>query len=456
MNATERLGAFVARSVSEPLAPKVAGRAAACLLDVIALALMAREERTFKAMRAAVTPVIPGPGTARIWADGAVAVLSEAVAANALGAHAHFHVDSDHPSWSHPGSLIVPLAVSLGEASGAPLDDVLRSIVAGYATLEWMGADEKVARPLIARGIRTTPTLGTIGAAATASVGLKLDRAQAINAIATAACITGGILEPVRCGSDEWRAHASQAARGGLLAAQLAGGGVLGAPDALEGPKGFLRAFAGLEETPARWLSDPRPESILHAMAKPWAALGDNCPAVSAAALLRQDGLDPARIKRVTVRIWRPYSEYPGTAFAGPFERTVQALASTTFCVAAMLAHGELEYDIPEQHRQDEAILRLVRVTTIEPDDEGTHLDASVEVELADGTRRKRDAREAPANLIFHDRPMATSLFEQRLARCGFPAGHGVATATALLDAAEGGGALDISAVLDRIGVPAS
>jgi 2-methylcitrate dehydratase PrpD len=452
MNATERLGDFVARSVSAPLAPNVAERAAACMLDVIALTLMARAERTYLAMRAAVTPVAAGPGTARIWTDGTIAVLSEAVTANALGAHAHFHDDSDHPSWSHPGSLIVPLAVSLGEATGAPLDHVLRAIATGYATLEWMGADEKVARPLIARGIRTTPTLGTIGAAATASVGLKLDRAQAINAMAMSACITGGILEPVRCGSDEWRAHAAQAARGGLLAAQLAKGGVLGAPDALEGPKGFLRALAGLEETPARWRSDPRPESILHAIAKPWAALGANCPAVAAAELLTRDGIDPAQIRRVTVRIWRPYSEYPGTAFAGPFRRTVQALASTTFCVAAMLAYGELEYDIPEQHRQDEKILALVTMTTIEPDDEGTHMDASVEVELADGSKRMRASRQAPPNLFFHDRAMAVRLFERRLVRCGFPAGHGRTIATSLFRAVGDGGSLGIRELLDRIG----
>jgi len=94
----------------------------------------------------------------------------------------------------------------------------------------------------------------------------------------------------------------------------------------------------------------------------------------------------------------------------------VQALASTTFCVAAMLAYGELEYEIPEQHRQDRKILALVDVTTIEPDDEGTHMDASVEVELADGSRRMRASKEAPATLFFHDRAMATRLFEQRLA----------------------------------------
>ena len=452
-NATERLGAFVARSVGARLAPKVAERAAAVLLDVIALTLMARDERTFKATRAAVTPVAPSPGTARIWADGTCAVLSEAVTANAVGAHAHFHDDSDHPSWSHPGSLIVPLAVSLGEATGAPLEHTLRSIAAGYATLEWMGADEKVARSLIARGIRTTPTLGTIGAAATAAVGLRLDRTQAVNAIAMSACITGGILEPVRSGSDEWRVHAAQAARGGLLVAQLARGGVVGAPDALEGPKGFLRALAGLEETPARWSRDPDPEAILRAIAKPWAALGDNCPAVAAAELVRR-GIDPAQIALVTVRIWRPYSEYPGTAFAGPFTRTVQALASTTFCVAAMLTYGELEYDIPDQHREDEEILRLVRVSTIEPDDEGTHMDASVEVQLTDGSRRRCAAKDAAQTIFFHDRATATDLFERRLGLCGYAQGHGKAIASAVFEAAEGKTALATHALIDQIGVP--
>jgi 2-methylcitrate dehydratase PrpD len=450
MNATERLGAFVARCVGEPLAPEVAQRAAACLLDVIALTLMAREERTFRAMRAAVTPVPRQEGTARIWADGMHVVLSEAVTANALGAHAHFHDDSDHPSWSHPGSLIVPLAVSLGEATGAPLDSVLRAIAAGYATLEWMGADEQVARPLIARGIRTTPTLGTIGAAATAAVSLKLDRTQAINAMAMSACITGGILEPVRSGSDEWRAHAAQAARGGLLAAQLARGGAVGAPDALEGPKGFLRALAGLDAAPPRWARDPDPAAILRAIAKPWAALGDNCPAVAAAELVRRD-VDPQKIKCVTIRIWRPYSEYPGTAFAGPFERTVQALASTTFCVAAMLAYGKLEYDIPEQHRQDPAILRLVQASVIEPHDD-THMDASVALELADGTRHERASKEAPQTIFFHDRATAVALFERRLVGCGFAAGRGEAIARAVFAAAEGRAEMGVGEIVDRLG----
>jgi hypothetical protein len=116
-----------------------------------------------------------------------------------------------------------------------------------------------------------------------------------------------------------------------------------------------------------------------------------------------------------------------------------------------MLAYHELEYDIPEQHRQDEAILRLVRMTTIEPDDVGTHMDASVEVELADGSTHKRASSEAPQAIFFHDRATAIDLFERRLAGLGFPAGRGRETATALLDAAAGRGTMNMRALLDRL-----
>jgi hypothetical protein len=149
--------------------------------------------------------------------------------------------------------------------------------------------------------------------------------------------------------------------------------------------------------------------------------------------------------------MWRPYTEYPGTAFAGPFERTVQALASSAFCVAAMLAYHALEYDIPEGHRQDEKIMRLVALTAVEPDDDGTHMDASVEVELSDGTTRKRACNEAPANIFFHDRLIAIDLFEQRLAGLGFPAGRGRDLATAVLDTAAGRGTLNVRMLLDRL-----
>jgi 2-methylcitrate dehydratase PrpD len=450
-NAASRLGTFAATTAASALAPEVAVKAAICLLDSLGLAVAARDEPTAMAARAMTTQVVPGPRTARIWADGKHASLSEAVLANGIAVHAHFQDDTDHDSWTHPGSLIAPVAISLGETLDAPLRSVLNGLAAGYSTLKWLGADEAVARGLIGRGVRTSPTFGTIGAAAAGAGLLGLDAARAANAIAIAACTTGGTLEPVRCGSDEWRVQNGRAAHGGLIAAELAARGVQGAPDALEGPKGLLRSLAGLDLVPDAWLRAPDPATMIGIMAKPFATLGDNMSAVLAAHLLHRDRIDLSRIRRIVVTIWRPYTEYPGTSFKGPFTRTVQTQASTAFAVAAMLRYGRLDYDMGVEHRQDPEIMALVEKTTVEPDDVGTHLDATVEIEMGDGARHRRTAKDAPRTLIFQDEARATEVFESRLAGSGSPAGAASWLAAEVFASVRKDGSMPIRAVLARL-----
>ena len=90
VGATRRLGHFVARCADEELPREVFEKAALCLLDALGLTIIAKDERTSRIMRELATPA-RGDGTARIWADGTRAVLSEAVAANAVAEHAHVH-----------------------------------------------------------------------------------------------------------------------------------------------------------------------------------------------------------------------------------------------------------------------------------------------------------------------------------------------------------------------------
>lgn len=453
--ATARLGRFAAGCADRELSRACLEKAAACLLDVLGLALIARDERTVQAISALVPRREAGAGAARLWADGSWAAATEAVEANGIAAHAHFHDDSEYSSWTHPGSFVVPVAVSLGEAEGADAATVLRAIVAGYAAVNWLGAEEEVARALIGRGVRTSPTLGTIGAAAAAATILGLDAGKAAHAVGIATSITGGLLEPVRTGSDEWRLQNGNAARGGMRAAQLAGRGVLGAPTALEGPKGLLAAYAAMEREPSRWARDPDPDSIVtHVVAKPYATLGDNMAPAIAARLLFDDGIDADRIEAVRVTLWRPYAEYPGTAYRGPFTETAQALASTAFATAAMLACGELEYDVNRDRRQDPRILRVAERVTIEPDDEGGPEDSVVEVTLADGARRSRSSRDAPSTLLYHDAATAERLVEERLSGAGLAAGTGRRIAGEVLAAARGEERAGMREILDRLFAP--
>lgn len=435
---TRLLGRFASEWSTAPLPGPVADKAAACLLDGIGLALLAKDERTAAATREVLAPVGDIACSARVWVDQARVGLPDAVLANAVAVHAQFHDDSDNDSWTHPGSFIIPVAMALGEATDAPIGKVLNAIAVGYSATAWLGAKERVARGLIERGIRTSPTLGTIGAAATATAMLGLDPGQAASAIGMASSITGGVLEPVGSGADEWRLQVAQAARGGLLAAQLARRGVIGSPQGLEGRNGLARALAGLQATPPEWAQPPQVDLILGICAKPFATLGDNMSVVLAARLLKESGVDHRRIRKVTVKVWRHYAEYPGTSFRGPFERVIQALASMCFSAAAMLVYGELEYDKPQDHRQDPAILRLIPLIEIVPDDGGNPYDADVTVELEDGSRVTRSAAQAPRALLFHDRPTAVALFQQRLGATGRGAAAGARTAQALFDCVDG------------------
>lgn len=443
------LGRFIAGQARTELPPRVTVKTACCLLDSLGLAVLAREQSTAAAMRALAAPAAAGRAAARIWPDDETVALSDAVAANAVAVHAFFQDDNDGPSWSHPASLVTPVAVSLGESVDAPLADVLRAMAVGYGAMAWLGAKERVARALIHRGIRTSPALGTVGAAAAAAAILQLDDERAAHAVGIAASITGGVLEPVRCGSDEWRVQNGHAARGGLLAAQLAARGAQGARAGLEGPMGLMRSLAGLDEVP-EWGVEPTVDTVLDVWAKPWATLGDNLPAVAAAKALRDAGAQASQVVGIRLRVWRHYAQYPGTAFPGPFETVAQAIASTAFGVSAMLAHGVLDYGVSLERRTDGEIVRLAKLVAIEPHDDDAN-DATAELRFADGSTMTRCARDVVPSLFHHDEPVATALLEARLIAGGWPPGAGAQAAALVFAAAHGRSVAGIGELLDLV-----
>ncbi len=99
---TCRLGRYTARIAGAELSGDCMRKAAFCLLDAFGLAIGASEEPTFQAFLKTTSTTAAGAGYGRIWSGGSWHALSEAVEANAILAHAHFHDDSEYSSWSHP------------------------------------------------------------------------------------------------------------------------------------------------------------------------------------------------------------------------------------------------------------------------------------------------------------------------------------------------------------------
>lgn len=420
---TQRLGAFIAGQRRRPLEDGVAERARTALLDALALGLAARGDSALAAFISLTRELADPSDGCRIWGRKQTVSVLDGVTANALAVHARFQDDCDMISWSHPGSLIVPVAVGLGESLNADVSIVLQAIVCGYATLSWLGAREVVGRAIVNRGFRASPTLGTIAAAATASVLLSLDTTQARNAVAIAADVTGGLLEPVRTGAADWRIENATAAYRGTLAALLAARGVDGPATCLEGATGFLHAFAGMDEVPATWAVDPDERSILTVWAKPYPTLGDNMAVVATALSLREDGLASDRIRSVTVHQNAHFASYPGTAYRGPFTRPAQAMASTAFATAATLLYGPLRYKLYDTNLGDGAIAAMIERIRVVPESAYTYLDALVEVQSDDGSTVRRSASELPRTLFFRDRPTARTAFRALLAEGGYPEG---------------------------------
>ncbi len=416
-----RLGRFIHASATTALASNVREKAATCLLDGLALGIAARAEPATRSMLK--SPFLQGGGNCTVWADGSRASLSDAVALNGFAVHARFQDDCDMTSWTHPGSLVVPVAVSVAEAAGASLEATLRGIVCGYAVLNWLGANEKVGRAVVARSFRGSPTLGPVGAAAAAATVLDLKPEEAANAVAIAAASAGGIIETVRSGSSDWRFQNGSAAWRGVFAAILAQQGIDGAPEVFESPKGFIGAFAGIAPPP-EMNDDPDPASILMVWAKPYPTLGDHIAVVAAALKLREDAqLNPAAIAEIRVHQNSEFASYPGTSYRGPFVKPTQAIASTAFAVSATLARGAITFDLYSTALDDPLILSLIERLRITPENDYGYLDGKVVVVSQDGSELTCETAELSREFFYRDAATAVDAFGSILQEVGITEG---------------------------------
>ncbi|QEC48026.1 hypothetical protein FSW04_10890 [Baekduia soli] len=414
----DRLGRHIAATASTPLAPEVAAKAATCLLDGLALGIAAGAERTTAALLASPLLALGSEGCS-VWPGGARAPLSEAVMLNGYAVHARFQDDTDMVAWAHPGSLVLPAAVCVAEATGATLEATLRGIVSGYSVLHWLGAREKVGAAVVARAFRASPTLGPVAAAAAAATVLGLDGSQAAHAAAIAAASAGGLIDTVGSGSSDWRFQNGSAAWRGVLGAILAQQGIDGSPSIFESPKGFVRAFAGID-APDELREAPDPASILTVWSKPYPALGDNVAVISAAlALRRRSPVDPAAITAVRVHQNAHFASYPGTAYRGPYTKATQGIASTPFGVAAALSRGAITYDLYGAGLKDPEILALVEKVAIAPEHDYGYLDGKVVVVTEDGEELACETSELPREVFFRDAPHAAAAFAATLAEVG-------------------------------------
>ena len=291
----------------------------------------------------------PPSGPLTAWAGGRSDVEGRVFLAAALS-HIAETDDLHRRSVTHPGCVVIPVALLLGAELGKGGAEVLRAVLAGYEAMIRIG---NAVGPAHYRIFHNTATVGGFGAAAAAAALLELDEDGWVDALGNAGTQAAGLWEFMSDAAMSKHLHAGMAATAGLRAALLASHGFTGPQRILEGDRGFFRGFCPDPE-PHRVLEPAEGWALPGTSIKPWPCCRHTHPAIAAALALRERGVGPGDLRLSTY----------GTALRvtdDPEARTPYAARfSLQFCVAAALVQGRVEPDTFEAGLHDPAVRRVL------------------------------------------------------------------------------------------------
>src|SRR5229473_7515378 len=241
MSLSREFAAFVAGLRHEDLPPAVMDRAKGVTLEALVSAAVAHDMPAGQQALALMQDEEAGAG-------GAATVLcSGAKLTKGGAAFVNTEIIFTGGKWdtfrmlTHPGTAILPAALSAAETAGASGADFLTGVVAGYEVMERMAAE--FIPTVMARGFHASPVFGIFGAAIAAAKIGGLDAGQIHGTIAQCVNLASGNLEGARSGGRLLREGG--AVRNALLAVALGRHGTPGGETVLEGEAGFYHAYAG-------------------------------------------------------------------------------------------------------------------------------------------------------------------------------------------------------------------
>ncbi len=160
---------------------------------------------------------------------------------NGVSAHSVEMDDAHHGALTKTGSVIVPAAFAMSEATAADGKKFLAAVVAGYETTIRIGLAVNPGHRT--RGYHTTGTVGAFGAAAVAGKLLGFDGNKLAHAFGVAGTQASGLMAFQNYPSMIKQLNVGKAVYNGLLSAALVSDGFTGPINILEGSEGFGRAF---------------------------------------------------------------------------------------------------------------------------------------------------------------------------------------------------------------------
>lgn len=301
--------------------------------------------------------------TSLFWGTGTVSVVGErmgqsaplAALANGTAAHALDFDDNFDPAKTHASAVLVPALLALAQEREKTADDVIDAYIVGLQILCRVG--QAVNPHHRNRGWHATATLGAIGATAACARLLRLPPDLFAHALNLSTSFAGGFMS--QFGSMTKPLHAGLAAKGGVMAASFAEGGITAGEDTFAGATGLARLMVGADIDTLRADNpdgfehgqtlrfDPDPANVGAPLAileyglkvKRWPACGSTHRALDALVALRvAHGLVPGTVARIDVHA--PASHLNNLMHTNP-QTPAEGKFSLEYCLAAALAAAE-------------------------------------------------------------------------------------------------------------------
>jgi hypothetical protein len=124
------LAAYVVQARDIPLAGQTREAALRCLFDLIVAAAAGHADRGPQAVRRVAD--LMGQGTVPVWFSGRTASALGAAWANSAAASAQDLDDGHRLARGHPGAVVIPAALAVGQARQASWERILSAIAIGY------------------------------------------------------------------------------------------------------------------------------------------------------------------------------------------------------------------------------------------------------------------------------------------------------------------------------------
>lgn len=253
---------------------------------------------------------------------------------NGLISHALEYDDTNKIAITHPGAPVIAAALAVAEARDTSFAAYALGVAAGYEAMIRMGG---AVNPDHYTHWHTTGTCGTFAAAAAAAKIMGLDGAATERAMGIASTMASGLIYVF--GTDAKLVTVGNAARNGIVAAELAARGLTAPENAFAGPRAYARSAGGKEDLS---FLVPKPGDRLmieDAYYKIHASCGHTHSALDALqALMAQHTFAAEDVESVEAEVyqtaWELCAEYKT-------DLETQAKFSLPFCLAVALLRGQ-------------------------------------------------------------------------------------------------------------------